>query len=299
MLRLGIVDCDTSHVYQFARRLNHRHIEPEQWVNGAQVVAAWVGTSRVTPAERVAEYVQLLQETGVTLVDQPEDLLDLVDAVLIESNEGGVHRARATPFLEAGMPVFIDKPLAATVADARALVGLAQERGGALLSASALRFAPEIQQLRHDPALGEILGVDLYAPATLHPANPGLLHYGVHGVEMLYALLGPGCQQVSSHWDERGEIVVGYWLAGRYGVLRGLRQGSSGYGGTAFGSAAIRTVTVDTTWIYHHLLAAIIPALSGGTSPVSGDELIEVVAFQEAALASAQSGGVPVPLCGL
>jgi predicted dehydrogenase len=296
MLRLGIVDCDTSHIYQFSRRINHIGIGPEQWVEGAQVVAAYVGTSRVTAPERVAEHVAQMQEAGVALVERPEDLLGQVDAVLVESNEGAVHRARATPFIEAGLPVFIDKPLAGTTADARALVELAARRGTPLLSASALRFAGEVQELRRDPALGAILGVDAYAPAHLHEANPGLLHYGVHGVEMLYALLGAGCQEVSCAWDEGGEIVTGRWSEGRFGVLRGLRRGASGYGVTAFSERAIRTTTVDTTWIYHHLLAAILPVLAGEPSPIAADELVEVVAFQEAALASSRQGGGPVRL---
>src|SRR6478672_8260070 len=161
MLRLGIVDCDTSHVYQFARRLNHRDIEPEQWVDGARVVAASVGSSRITPPERIAEYVGALTATGVELVKRPEELIGRVDAVLIESNEGGVHRARATPFLAAGLPVFIDKPLAATAEDARALVDLAAQHGVPLLSASSLRFTPEIAAARNDPAVGTLLGADV------------------------------------------------------------------------------------------------------------------------------------------
>ena len=197
MLRLGIVDCDTSHVYQFARRLNHVDIESEQWVDGARVVAAYSGTSRVTDPARVTEYLSALRSVGVELVIKPEDLFGRVDAVLIESNEGAVHRDRATPFIEAGLPVFIDKPLATTTVDARALVDLATRRGVLLISASSLRFASEVRAVATDTdEIGPLVGVDVYAPALLHPLNPGLFHYGVHGVEMLYALLGAGCQDV-------------------------------------------------------------------------------------------------------
>lgn len=294
MLRLGIVDCDTSHVYQFARRLNHTGIAADQWVAGARVVAAVVGTSAVYPPEKIAEFVAALREAGVAIVARPEDLLGRVDAVLVESNQGAVHRARATPFLEAGLPVFVDKPFTATVADARALVELAARRGAPLLSASALRFAPAIAAARQDGALGALRGADVYTPAHRHAANPGLLHYGVHGVEMLYALLGPGCREVTCAAAEGGEVVVGRWADGRLGVVRGLRAGATGYGFAAYGEGGIRAQAVDTGAIYRDLLAAVVPVLAGAPSPVSGAELVEVVAFMAAARASAEAGGTPV-----
>ena len=77
MIRVGIVDCDTSHVVQFTRRLNHVDIEEEQWVDGAQVVAAYPGTSAVVEQSRVDEYVAELCKYGVEIVDKPEDLLPL------------------------------------------------------------------------------------------------------------------------------------------------------------------------------------------------------------------------------
>jgi predicted dehydrogenase len=297
VLRLGIVDCDTSHVYEFARRLNHVDIGPEQWVDSARIVAAYPGTSRVVDQDRIAEYLTKAQAAGVTLVERPEHLLGQVDAVLVESNEGAVHRERATPFLEAGLPVFVDKPLASTAVDARALVELAARRGVPFLSASSLRFALEVQAVRQGrPDIGELTGADVHAPATLHQYNPGLLHYGVHGVEMLYALLGTGCQEVTCSFHEDGEVVTGRWSDGRIGVMRGLRRGARGYGFTAYGENGIHHSVVGFDFLYRELLKVVVPVLAGGPWPVSAEELVEVVAFMEAALASREQGGRPVAL---
>jgi predicted dehydrogenase len=297
VLRLGIIDCDTSHTYQFARRLNHIDIEPDQWVDGAHIVAAFPGTSRVTDPARVAEYLTAARAAGVTIVERSEELLGQVDAVLVLSNEGAVHRERATPFIEAGLPVFVDKPLAATAADARALVNLAEQRAVPLISASSLRFTPEVLAIRQaKEETGQLVGADVHAPAPLHPLNPGLLHYGVHGVELLYALLGTGCMEVTCTFHEDGEVVTGRWSDGRIGTMRGIRRGTRGYGFTAYGERAIRMATVDLTYIYRDLLAAVVPVLAGGPSPIDATELVEVVAFQEAAFASRQAAGQPVPL---
>jgi len=165
-----------------------------------------------------------------------------------------------------------------------------------LLSASSLRFTPDVMAARSDDSLGKLLGADVHSPAKLHEANPGLFHYGVHGVEMLYALLGTGCREVSCVSEDGAEVVTGRWRDGRIGVLRGLREGAIGYGLTAYGETGIRATTVDTTSIYRDLLRVIVPVLGGEPSPVPGEEMVEVVAFQEAALESAKAGGKPVEL---
>ncbi|HEY8745052.1 MAG TPA: Gfo/Idh/MocA family oxidoreductase [Chloroflexota bacterium] len=297
MFRLGIVDCDTSHVVQFSRRLNHRGIDEEQWVDGATIVAAWSGPSAVTEQARIDGFVQTLRDEGVPLVDRPEDLLGQVDGVLIESNDGSVHRERAVPFLEAGLPVWIDKPFTTSVADAVALVELAQRRGVPIFSASSLRYGLEVQRLQEQVAeTGRILGADVYSPAALHPRNPGLFHYGVHGVEILYALLGTGCRAVRCVFQEGAEVVTGVWADGRIGTLRGTRAGAHAYGFTAFGEWRVVPSQVDARYIYRELLKQIMQMFETGRSPLAAKEMIEGVAFQEAALRSREGDGAAVAL---
>lgn len=297
MLRLGIVDCDTSHVVQFTRRLNQKDAAPDQRVDGAEVVAAWSGPSRVLDEAKIGEYVETLRNFGVNMVDRPEDMIGGIDAVLVESNEGGVHRQRVEPFLKAGIPAFIDKPFASRASDARAIVGLAKENGVTCLSASSLRFVPEIRDLKAgQEGVGKLLGVDVHSPGSLHPANPGLLHYGVHAVEMLYELMGTGCAEVSCISEQGGDVVTGRWQDGRLGVVRALRSGATGYGYTAYGEQGTRCGNITLGRLYDDLLTTIVSTLSGSPSPVEYENMVEVVAFQEAALASAEAGGKPVQL---
>ncbi|HEX2066013.1 MAG TPA: gfo/Idh/MocA family oxidoreductase, partial [Candidatus Thermoplasmatota archaeon] len=119
MIRLGIVDCDTSHVVAFTQRLHHVDVGEEHWVDGAQVVAAVPMPSLVSP-ERVPRFVEQLRAYGIRILDHPEQLLGEVDAVLVEANDGSVHLERALPFLERGVPTWIDKPFACSTADALA-----------------------------------------------------------------------------------------------------------------------------------------------------------------------------------
>ena len=298
MIRLGIVDCDTSHVVAFSQRLHHKGVAPDQWVDGARIVAAFPGTSQIRDAQTVEGYVRTLREEhDVEIVSQPSDLLGKVDAVLVESNEGGLHADHAVPFLERGIPVFVDKPFANSVADARRMLDVAHAGRTFVWSASSLRFALEVQDVqRRWEEVGAVVGVDVYSPATLHPRNPGLFHYGVHAVEMLYALMGTGCRAVRCVGQEGADVVVGRWADGRLGTVRGLRQGTHDYGFTAFCERAVIPSRVDVGAIYRELLLRIVEAFQSGNPPLGPQELSEPVAFMEAALQSATAGGAEVPI---
>ncbi len=233
MIRVGLVDFDTSHVAAFTQRLNHVAISSEHFVDGARVVAGWPGDSAMMP-ERIPDFAAQLRGWGVELVERLEDLLGRIDAVMIESQQGSRHRERARPFLEAGLPTFVDKPFAADVKDADAIIALARAHNAPLMSCSALRYDPAVTEaLRRRDELGALLSADVWASAALHEGNPGLRHYGIHGVEMLYALMGPGCRAVRQVSTPGADIVTGLWPDGRLGVLRGIRAGESGFGFTA------------------------------------------------------------------
>ena len=294
-VRLGIVDCDTSHVVAFTQRLNHVGIAEDQWVDGAQVVAAVPLPSLVSP-ERVGPFAEQLRGYGVQIVERPEALLGSIDAVLIESVDGSVHRERALPFVEAGLPVWIDKPFTCSTDDARALVDAAARRGVPLLSASALRYDLPVQdvQARRDE-VGRVLGVDAFTPASVHPRNPGFFHYAVHGEEMVYALMGPGCRRVRCVHQEGVDVAVGEWADGRLATVRGTRQGSYGLGFTAFCEKGAVSQT-SSKYYYRELLTRVVTLFQARTSPVSDEELVEVVAFQEAANASMERGGEAMAL---
>lgn len=292
MIRLGICDCDTSHAVEFTKRLNHVDIEEEQWVDGAKVVAAYPGMSEITEPERIRDYVAKLAGYGIEIVERPEQLIGKVDGVLIESQEGGVHRRHAELFLNAGLPCFIDKPFACSAADAAAIAALAEQKGLPIFSSSSLRYALEVQQIQADAAvLGKVIGAEAYSPASVHPRNPGLFHYGIHGVETLYALMGPGCEGVWCIFAPGAEVVVGMWGDERLGVIRGTRDGAHAYGFTAFCEKAVRTATIDTAYIYRELLKRIVEMFATGQPPVDVRESVELVAFIEAAMTSAQLEG--------
>lgn len=293
MIKLGLLDFDTSHCVEFTRRLNGVGKDTEQFVEGAKVVVGCPGESKLSP-ERIEGFAKQMKEFGVPLVDKPADMIGKVDGMLIEAVDGTVHLERARPFLEAGIPCFVDKPYACSVADAKAIAELAEKKKLPLFSSSSLRYAPEVVEFAADPKRGKLVGCVVYAPASLSPVperNAGLFHYGIHGVEVLYTLMGPGCKRVTCTTEKGVDVVTGQWADGRVATLRGIRSGASGYGFVGFSEKGIQQVTVGTKFIYRELLKRVVEMFKTGKSPLPIAETIEIVGFIEAANRSGANHG--------
>jgi hypothetical protein len=297
MIRLGIVDFDTSHAVEFTKRLNHIDIAEDQWVNGATVVAGVPGRSQISP-DVIPKNLETLKKYGITILDDPAELFGKIDAVLIESVDGSVHLERALPFLERGMPTYVDKPFACSLADAKRLIDVATTKHVPIMSSSSLRYAPEVVAAKAGGVAGNILGVSTYGPAPLHPRNPGLFHYGIHPVEMLYTLMGTGCQRLTCLSRPEGEVTTGLWADGRIATIRGIRKGQADYGFTLFGASGVKTQGVSTQYIYRELLKQIVHMFETKEMPIDPRETLEIVAFIEAALQSSQKDGTPIELKG-
>ena len=297
MIKLGIVDFDTSHAVEFTKRLNHVDVPEEQWVEGARVVMGWPGESAIAPAEVIRERTEILRKYGVEIVDDPREMIGKVDGVLIEAVDGSVHLERARPFLEAGVPTFVDKPFACSLKDAIEMAELARKRGVPIFSSSSLRYALEVVEVKEKAdEFGEVLGAHAWSPAPTHPRNPGLFHYGIHGVETLYALMGPGCESLRCTYTEDAEVVVGRWRDGRIGTMRGTRKGPHAYGFTVWCEKKVHSASINTAYIYRELLKRVVKMFRTGKAPLEIEETLEIVAFIEAALRSAQKGGEEVRL---
>jgi hypothetical protein len=294
-LRAGLIGLDTSHVIAFTKAFHSPDPKPE--LSGVRVVAAFPGGSPDLPAsrDRVEGYTkQLRDEFGVEIVDSIEALLPKVDVVLLESVDGRPHLAQVEPVLRAKKPVFIDKPLAGSLADAIRIYEMAEKEGVPVFSSSSLRFSPSIARMRNSDQAGDVLGCESWGPAPTEEHHPDLFWYGIHGVESLYTVMGPGCERVARTKTDGADLVVGTWKDGRIGTFRGIRQGRADYGVLVFGSKGV----VPSTGYggYEPLLAEIRTFFRTGRPPVSAAETIELFAFMEAADESHRRGGAPVSI---
>ena len=285
-----MIGLDTSHVIEFTKIFQSPNGDPD--LQTIQVVAAFPGgTSFPLSQQRIGGFTDQVAAMGIEIVDSIPRLIERVDAVMLESVDGSVHLEQSRPVLESGKPLFIDKPIAHSLVDGQEIQRLSINTSTPCFSASSLRFSPTLQSLLANQEIGEVLGAATWGPCHLPEGVPDFYFYGIHGIEVLFALMGRDCKQVTCVHAPDSDVIVGSWGERRIGTYHGIRRGSLGFGATLFGSQQNRTIDIGVP--YRELCVAIARFFKTGIAPVSLDETIEIYAFMDAANASKQNGGTP------
>jgi len=295
-LRAGMIGLDTSHVPAFAKIFNNPKATGD--IAGIRIVAGYPGGTDIPASrDRVKGFTEQLRGMGIEILDSIPKLLEKVDVVLLESVDGRIHLQEAIPVIEAGKPLFIDKPVAGSLADAIVIYELAKKHNLPCFSSSSVRFSPGIQELLKNEKLGTIEGAATWGPCTYQEGTPDMFFYGIHGIEPLYALMGTGCQTVTRTQTKDTDLVSGVWKDGRIGSYRGIRKNKAEFGAVAFGSKGI--VQTGREGGYEELCAEVGRFFKTGKPPVRAEETIEIFAFMEAADESKRQGGAPVKLASV
>ncbi len=288
-LKLGIIGTDTSHAAAFATLLNGGKIP------GAKIVAAYKGGSADVESSRtrVDKYAdELKTKWGVEIVNDIPTLASKVDAILLLSVDGRAHLPQFKAALAAKKPIFIDKPLASTLADAREIDRLAKEAHVAWFSASSLRYS-EIVSSVQGPG---ILGVTTWGPGPFEEHHQlDLSWYAIHPVEILFTLMGPGCEEVTRVSGADADEITCKWKDGRLGTVRALRPYGT-YGAVVFRKDGVAESPAKPHTDYEGLVREIVKFFETGKPPVDNANTLEIFAFMDAAQRSKEAGGRPEKL---
>ena len=290
-IKVGIIGLDTSHVLAFTKAFNDAKAEGA--LADCKVVAAYPkGSPDIeSSTSRVPKYTQQMKEMGVEIVPSIEALLEKVDAVCLETNDGRPHLEQVLPVLKAKKRVFIDKPISASLEDAIAIFAASEKYGVPLFSSSSLRFSKQNQMVRNG-SIGKVTYAKTGSPASIEKTHPDLFWYGIHGVESLFTVMGPGCATVRRATTADGRVeVTGTWHDGRIGVFR-QAKGNKGYGGRARGERGEAPAGAYDG--YAPLVTEIVKFFRTGVPPVPKRETIEIFAFMEASDESKRLDGKPV-----
>ena len=241
-------------------------------IEGVQVVKIW------DPVKICAE--RLADVCGIDKVcDSADECADGVDAVLIVDDGSGEHWRYARTPLQKGVPTFCDKPLAMTAKQAKEIAELSRKFGTPFMSASSLRFVPDIVALAKEvPALGEV------HLATVTGSND-LVYYGIHGLEMAYAVLGRGAVSCLNVGQPGRNLVRVRFANGRdLMLIVAERQWMrTAYQINLYGTKGSRSLTPDLTDLYCYLLDGFFEMVRTGKESVPIEEEVEVIAVLEAA----------------
>lgn len=310
-VRIGIYGLDNYQAVAYAHLLNDPKATGD--LVGVKVVAAYPDKPSQDIAESVTnqpKWESQIQKFGVELVDSAAEMLKRSDAVMIMSLDGRKHLAQAAEVIKAGKPLYIGRPLAHNLADAVKILRLAEQAKVPCWSSSQHRFSPGFIGMRNHPEVGAVLGCDVYGGFQVDPSHDEFVWHGLHSVETLYTIMGPGCVSVACTSTPTAEAITGVWSDGRVGTYRAIKQGKPKYSATVFGDKGVSTAgiyghgvpvqgvvpTKDEYMGYKGIAIEMAKFFKGGPLPVASAETIEIFKFMEAASQSKRQGGGVVKL---
>ena len=308
-IKVGVIGLDNYQAVAFTQLFHDPQAVGD--LAGIRVVAAVpLGSPDIEESVReLPKWTEAIQKFDVPLVDSIETLLSRVDAVLIMSLDARTHLAEAKPVVEAGKPVYIGRPLAASLADAVEIFRLAKQHNTPVFSCSQHRCSPGFIGMRNHEEVGKVLGCDVYGGCPREPHHPDLTWHGIHGVETLYTIMGLGCVSLTRASTDLADVVTGVWNDGRVGTYRAIRQGGLKYSATVFGdkgvapagiygyAAPVKGVVPPGRYMgYEATAIEIARFFKTRQPPVSAEETIEIFTFLEAAEESKRQNGAVVKL---
>ena len=308
-LKVGIVGIDNYQALAFTELFHDPKAAGD--LAGIRVVAAFPGGSPdiEESVQSLPKWRPALEKLGVEMVDTIDKVVEKSDALLVMSVDGRAHLPQFQAIVKAGKPVYIGRPLAASLKDAVAMFGLAEKHNTPLFSCSQHRFSPGFSGMKDHPEVGQVTGCSVYGGCPKEPNHPDLFWHAVHGIETLYTIMGPGCESVTRAVTPDAELLTGVWKDGKIGTFRGIKKGAIKYRAMVFGDKGISPsgdygYDVPVNWVAPHgeymgykgVAIQIAKFFRTRQPPVSAAETIEIFTFMEAAHQSHARGGVPVKL---
>lgn len=325
LVKVGLLGIDNFGSVAYTEFLNRPHAEGV--FEGVRVVAAYSVLSDDYPdsAKLAAQWKDQLTKMyqnpadpkdavpPIEWVNSIDELLTKVDAVMIFSMDGRLHRKQAEPVLKAGKRLFISRPLASSPEDAVAILKLAEQTRTPCWSSSQHRYNTGFSGMRNHPEVGRVIGCDVYGGWTVDAPAADRFMRPLHSLETLYTIMGPGVVSVSCTSTPTTESITAVWNDGRVGTYRGIKEGAVKYSATVFGDKGVSTAgiyghgvpvngivpTTDKYVGYEGLAIEIARFLKGGPVPVPPAETLEIFALMQAAETSKAQNGAVVRLKNL
>jgi hypothetical protein len=262
-----------------AKAFKGTFVKSAKRLEGAKVVKIW------DPDQTAAAAIADICGIG-TVAGSPEDCVTDVDLALLIDDGSGAQWKYAEAALRKGIPTFCDKPLAMTAKEAAAIAAIAKETGTKFMSASSLRFVPDIVKLREDAkAIGPIRLCTVTGPGDL-------VYYGIHALSMAYAALGAGVVSAHNTGREGGHIVRlrredDCDIVLMVGAREKMR---AGFSIQLFGEKGNLRVEPDLKDLYAYLLEAFLDLVLRDKVSVPLSEEVELIAALEAGQKSLEWG---------
>lgn len=285
MYRIGIIGTENSHAMAFAKYFNLPDAVTGQMHYDDIRVTAVMGDPDSTAA--------IVEQTGVEFVaEKVEDFFGRVDAVAITNRKGSLHREYAFPFVQQGIPVFIDKPFTSDLAEAKDLMAQIAASGCKAMGGSGCKYPEGIVQIRELVsdlrAKGEFMSASMNFSVKMDSPYDGIYFYAPHLVEMCLAAFGYDPKTV--HAVQTGGSMIVTVQYENDAVSLHFNSTSREYSCLVYGAKENHFVKIDISTIYAQEASHFAEMIRGNAPAFSEDVLVKPVAMIDAIVKSLASG---------
>lgn len=251
--------------------------KPEDFgIEGARVTHIWTQDPKISKQVARSSFIE-------NVVENMTDLIGKVDAIVLARDDGENHLKMAKPFIEAGLPIFIDKPLTDQENDLKEFVRYYRE-GRQIMSCSSMRYERNILALRENQEIGRILTAGAVTPKYWRT-------YGIHMIEAVYTVMGRGVESVRNVGRAGEEIVHLDYADGRHAVIQTFAKIAGG-SITFYGEKGPAPVAAsDAFFQFKSMLKHFIRMLDTGKPTIDWTETVEMAKLVIAGQRSLEEGG--------
>ena len=270
-MNIGIIGAENSHTRAFGKLFNIDKKFP-----GFQVTHVWGETT---------EFAKDAMERGgiPNIVQDPKEMIGKVDALIVDHRHAKFHLEAAKPFVEAGIPSFIDKPFCYRLDKGKAFLEMARNVGTPVTSYSSIAHSYATFDMKEQlKILGEIQQVVRYGPVELDSKYGGIFFYGVHLVQPLLYLFGDEVERVRI---TKNGVNSGASLVFANGMLATLVFTTKNYGWQTFIETDDGIVELKSTkekMYPDKNYIDMVNMFKTGKEPISHDNILSTVAVLEA-----------------
>ena len=277
--RIGMVGSENSHAMAFANIFSS---DPQ--LQDMKITAIYGDEERAE-----SEKVQALFPDAV-IVDKVEDMLGMVDAVMITSRDGKHHYPYAKPFLEAGIPLFVDKPFTVKQSDAEALVALAKEKGVPLCGGSSVKYDNDIQALKEFVKADKqtVYGGSLSAPIYLNSPYSGIFFYASHLTEMTLEIFGFNPKSITAVKHENSLCATVNYDG--FSVSNHFKEGAEDYSVAVYTSEGMRLHEITGEGCFEKECASFVDIVRKGEMHYTYEQLMTPVYYMNAIKEAYETG---------
>ena len=270
----------------YAAIIDYISKQPKNTLGIQDVEVSHVWTDNPEDAKLVAKVAEI-----ENIVEDPKDVIGQVDAVLVATDIGSEHVERCKPFVEANVPIFVDKPLCDNFTDLKIFQQWIDE-GKPIISSSAMRYCKEYEPYHQSTyELGDLRYINVTMAKSWEK-------YGIHALETLYPIVGPGFTSIQNLGDKDRNIVHLHHSKGIDINIANVFDMIGGFGlvslvGTKSG---IQIKSNDTFYAFKKQLESYVHYLRTGVKPVPWEETKELMKLVAAGIKSREDGGIKINL---